>query len=235
MAKHNQSSVRVVLEKLKNDGLIEKIEHNDNLCFALTDSGRRVLLGAYLEKKYLEKEREKLTGILRTASVEDKDCWDKIFYLIVVSVPENKRWIRFQIKEYLYDLGFRPWQQSIWISPRSFKKAVEELERRKWQKYVSLIKANSLIEADRESRWLYNLWRLDQLREKYLALIKEADQVSQKISFDTLGHIKLINWEKELLQNLNNDPFFPDNFYNIGPLREKAVNIFLELATKTIL
>lgn len=232
----NPASIRIMLEVLKKEGMVEKIEHNNKVSFNINSFGRQQLLGTILDRFYQEENKEqKEKKIAVNAKIIKNNEWDGKYRLLIVHVPEVKRTTRQRIKELLYKEGFRHWQQSIWLYPLTVQRVWIEIKKRRWVEYISLVETNTLFQADKENTWPLNLWNLINLRKNYQSLIKKTVQFSEMNHIDAFRYTNLEEWELELLDNFKQDPLFPDKFFELGNLRETALRIFLQLVKKPIL
>lgn len=70
---------------------------------------------------------------------------DGIWKIIIFDIPEKKRYIRTVLRSRLESLGFKKWQNSIWISPYAIDPSIEEelLELAKHY-FVRLIKTTDI-------------------------------------------------------------------------------------------
>lgn len=51
---------------------------------------------------------------------------DGVWKLVIFDIPEKKRKIRNHLRSKLKALGFKKWQESIWVSPYALDPAIEE-------------------------------------------------------------------------------------------------------------
>lgn len=70
---------------------------------------------------------------------------DGVWKVIIFDIPETKRKIRNFIRSRLQSLGFKKWQNSIWISPYKLQPEIEqELNHLAKKFFIRLIKTNSI-------------------------------------------------------------------------------------------
>jgi CRISPR-associated endonuclease Cas2 len=67
----------------------------------------------------LTKEGEKLIGLYFPTR-------DNVWKMIIFDIPESKRKIRNFLRARLVSLGFKRWQNSIWVTPYALHKDFEE-------------------------------------------------------------------------------------------------------------
>ena len=76
--------------------------------------------------------------------------WDKKWRIISFDIPEKYRKIRRYLREYLYLLGFKPIQQSLWISPQKIKfYDIEALFDTKIQEKILFFETKSISEVEK--------------------------------------------------------------------------------------
>ncbi len=92
-----ESSYKRALFSLEKNNIIEKISE---------DKFRLTLLG----KLEILKNQNK-------AVVFDPKTWDGKWRILAFDIPETKRRVREKLREYLWILGFKPIQKSIWVTP----------------------------------------------------------------------------------------------------------------------
>lgn len=70
---------------------------------------------------------------------------DGVWKIIVFDIPESKRSIRNILRSKLASLGFRKWQNSIWISPYALDTTIEdELNELGKKMFIRLIKTTEI-------------------------------------------------------------------------------------------
>lgn len=74
---------------------------------------------------------------------------DGIWRIIIFDIPESKRQVRNVIRSKLISLGFKKWQNSIWISPFTIAPEIEaEINELAKRFFIRLIKTNSINVTD---------------------------------------------------------------------------------------
>lgn len=72
---------------------------------------------------------------------------DGIWKMVIFDIPETDRYVRNVLRQKLQDLGFKKWQNSIWISPYELDKDLEnELSTLAKKYFVRLIKTTDINE-----------------------------------------------------------------------------------------
>ncbi|MEK7142982.1 MAG: hypothetical protein AAB785_02100 [Patescibacteria group bacterium] len=99
-----RGSFSKALYELKRRGYLEEIENHGERSLKLTSKGRLRLI----KKKLLKK-------------------WDGQWRIIAFDIPEKRRKTRDLFRFKLDDLGCRPIQKSVWITPQDISGELEEL------------------------------------------------------------------------------------------------------------
>jgi DNA-binding transcriptional regulator PaaX len=74
---------------------------------------------------------------------------DGIWKIIIFDIPEKNRKVRTVLRSKLESLGFRKWQNSIWISPFALDPDIElELNQLSERYFIRLIKTQSINRTD---------------------------------------------------------------------------------------
>ncbi|MBI2633479.1 MAG: CRISPR-associated endonuclease Cas2 [Parcubacteria group bacterium] len=90
--------------------------------------------GFFLSKEGLEK-----IYLLKARYISREKRKDKLWYMVVFDVPEEKRKARDQLRCSLHRLGFKQFQKSIWISPYEiFQSLKKEIDLFKLREYVRI-------------------------------------------------------------------------------------------------
>ncbi|MDB4939577.1 MAG: PaaX family transcriptional regulator, phenylacetic acid degradation operon negative regulatory [Candidatus Doudnabacteria bacterium] len=146
----SQSTLRI-LELVKQEGRINVysfIKTNFK-----NDSYRKIYTHIYqLEKRgYLEKYKLKDLEFIRVSSkgLSAVDTYkrekDGKWKMIIFDIPESKRTVRDYLRTKLKQLGFKRWQNSIWITPyRLPDDVVSELKELSEKYFVRLITIESI-------------------------------------------------------------------------------------------
>jgi len=100
------------INEFYNDKLIDFKEHPNNLCtVVLTEKGK---------KKAIIFEADNLT-------IKSPLVWDHKWRVVVFDIPESKRTARNALREKLINLGFYPWQKSVFVHPHNCLNEIEFL------------------------------------------------------------------------------------------------------------
>lgn len=156
----SQNSIKI-LELVKNEGKANI--YSFIKAHFRNDSYRRVYTHIYqLEKRgYLEKYKHKDLEFIRISSkgsaiIETlKREKDGKWKLIIFDIPESRRSVRDYLRTKLKQLGFKKWQNSIWVTPYKLPHdVVEELKELSERYFVRLITVES-INNDKDIKQLF--------------------------------------------------------------------------------
>lgn len=207
--KANPAAIRVSVGELVDEGKIREQKINGKHYFALSNPA------IYPAKP------EGQSGA----------SWDNNFIFAVINVPEKKRVKRARLRELLTKANFRLWQAGIWLSPIANPELQKRIYAEKLEGFVNFINGNFLVKEND----IFKLWSLPQRKKIYEELKEEAKPLLGLTHFDVIRYGSLVAWEEKFLRNVKNDPLFPDEFFEIGNLREKVIKIFKELSQKPLI
>jgi phenylacetic acid degradation operon negative regulatory protein len=95
-----ESTVRVVIARLRKEGWFDASRDGRQTLYALNDKSLQLL----------DEGRDRIFNRVR-------DEWDRRWYMVIYSVPETDRGVREQIRKELAWLGFGPLASSTYVSP----------------------------------------------------------------------------------------------------------------------
>lgn len=122
------------LQNLEKRKLIKKVSKNQ---FALTLQGKLEILKHQQSSKDLK------------INLKPKN-WDGKWRILGFDIPEKDRKLRRQLREYLYILGFRSLQQSIWITPLKIDyQTLKELFQGKIEEKLVFIVTDQISEEEK--------------------------------------------------------------------------------------
>ena len=112
------------LYRMRQLGLLEESKVQGEKILNLTAEGQK-LLGRFAPEK------------------------DGVWKLVIFDIPEKHQYVRVVLRAKLKALGFKKWQNSIWVSPFALDKEIED-ELRKLGKrfFVRMIKTTDINHAD---------------------------------------------------------------------------------------
>ncbi len=102
----------------------------------------RLTIEGYLEQ---DGKRYTITDLGKQLIHKVNPKKDGIWKIIIFDIPESKRAIRNTLRSKLISLGFKKWQNSIWISPYALDPAIEEeLNQLATKLFIRLIKTTDI-------------------------------------------------------------------------------------------
>jgi len=127
--------------------------------------------------------------------------WDGYWRVVVFDIPETQRKKRDLIRRELYQLGFRLFQRSVWISLLPVKKQVIELLTQLEVGGKAIVFETREFWAGDKRKLIERLWKLTEIKqrwEKWFKAVKEKKEPAELIRefFD------LVAAEPSLPQNL---------------------------------
>lgn len=115
-----KSSLSQAVKRLREDGLIEQLEYDNEVILKLTSGGLE-FLGNDLEE------------------------WDGQWRIVIWDIPEQRRLVRDLFRRNLKKLGFAPLQKSVWISKRKvYDKLINYVKELGIEDWVTVIEASKL-------------------------------------------------------------------------------------------
>ena len=117
---HEKKEIYNTVYRLVSQELLETSGEGKAKTFSLSEDGRKTILTTSPKK-------------------------DGIWKIIIFDVPESKRFIRNFIRARLKNLGFKKWQNSIWVSPYVLDEDLEkELLELGEKVFIRLIKSTNI-------------------------------------------------------------------------------------------
>ena len=164
-------------------GKIEKIVKNNEVCFRLTGKGEKKLIKD-LPLAWFQKKR-----------------WDGLWRMLSYDIKEIKRHQRNRLRIKLYDLGFRQFQKSVYISPYPIEKEMNDfLKTLNLEGKAYALLCNKILGVENKEL-ARELWQLDKLNKKYEKLFRKLKSFTDKREFKKI--------KVKYLELLSDDPFFP--------------------------
>lgn len=207
---YSLNTLRKELSILKKQGLIEKSQRYRKPIPQITRSGRLKITPYLPHKKYGD--------------------WDKLWRLVIFKIPENERKYRTQLRQKLFELGFKKIQKGVYISPHPFFPTINRLSNELGiRQYLQLIEAEKI---DRPKQAIQKIWDLYQINQEYQNFIKETQktlrQAQGKQKFWPLSAKKL---EQQFFQIYQEDPHLPEEFLPKNWQAGRAYQIYKKIAT----
>lgn len=95
----------IALKRLREKGWID-FTSDEQLIVKLTDTGREKAMLASLQ--------------------QDDSPWDRKWRIVIFDIPEKRRVARNVLRYRLKQWGFKPWQQSVWVTKKNCTKPLRE-------------------------------------------------------------------------------------------------------------
>ncbi len=149
-----ESTVRVVMARLKKEEWFDSRREGRETIYALNDKSWRLL----------DEGRSRIFERSQTP-------WDRRWHMVIYSVPEADRALREELRKELSWLGFGPLASSTWISPRDRLTELEEHFASHPSIRLDLLRCESSgLAQDREMA--ARCWDLDSLNADYQSLLR---------------------------------------------------------------
>ncbi len=134
--------VKRTLEKLEKKKIIDLERKGDEIYVKVKDKWNVELI------KY---------SIASLLDLKKKKEWSKKWFMVIFDVPEEERNKRDYLRRFLKEIGFYPYQQSVYVYPYECEKEVELLRKIvEGGKYLNYIIAEK-IERENELKTFFNL------------------------------------------------------------------------------
>lgn len=202
---------RGALAKLKNMGLIEKIQKNNEIFYTITIEG----------ENYFD-------DILKT--LKTRMTWDKKWRLVMFEIPETNRALRDKLRRNLSNLGLGILQAGVWISPQPIDREIKEIDEKlklgSQMKYF-VVAAN----PDLNHEIISKSWNSALINDELEKFIKEAQgtlksMIKGKGDSDKFSAKKLIFTYALILKK---GPILPIEFIEQNEIRITAQEIYTKL------
>lgn len=192
-------------------GDIEKIEKKGEIYYRLTSQGSQKIHEDIPVFKLFQKK------------------WDKKWRIIIFDVQEVNHTRRDILREKLLQLGFGRWQKSVYITPFSVKKEIDE-----YLKNNGFFPSAVCLEANQDSLkddkvLAEEVWHLSNLDEKYANFIDDCATLMEtpKTKIEELRELWL-----QYVELILNDPYLPNELLPGNWLRDKAKRVITRLVKK---
>lgn len=201
----------------------------------------RALKAGYIEK--IEKEGKiyiRITSLGTKMTQRDfpllhlqNKPWDGKWRIVMFDIAEIQKRKRDYLRGKLKELGFGMLQESVFITPhdiiRDFSEYVESIGLRD---SVDVLEASYILGDSRDLA--RRIWRLEELNEKYLEILQEAQKIRNSYLIVTRGRAKQLNDEvreikKKYVKILLSDPFLPSALLPRNYSRDQIGKLIKEL------
>lgn len=190
-------------------GYIEKVEKHGNVYIRVTSQG----------KKRVQRDFPLLQL--------QKKPWDGKWRMVMFDIQELEKRKREDLRRKLKELGFGMLQESVFITPHDIVKDFSEyVDNVGLHDSVYILEASHIL-AGKQRELARKVWKLDELSEKYLEVLKDAEKVKNSHLTIMSGRTKKLNTKNRFKGNnlerdkrvmkikemylsiLLNDPFLP--------------------------
>lgn len=157
-----ESTVRVVVGRLRRDGWLVSRREGRETVYALTDAAWRLL----------DEGRDR---IFRRAD----EAWSGEWQMIIYSVPETERAMRDQLRKRLAWWGFGSLSPSVWISPHDRAAAIAEAFPADGPVRIDVFRSRS-DNGTSDVELVGRAWDLDELGRDYRAWLERWEPVARR-------------------------------------------------------
>lgn len=195
--KWDESAFRRAVGRAAGEGLIKRISDG----FKLTETGKKRL-------------REFLP------SYKQPEPWDGKLWLVTYDIPNDKRYSRDHFRNWLFEIGCRMIQESVWLSVKDPKPWIKDSmsSMKKGNIIVSCLGKDGSIGNENVSELIYRVFELKQLNKAYKNWMKTAEKQNDKSVLLSLGF--------RFLSLLRQDPMLPKDLLPQDWVGNKARRIF---------
>ncbi|MFZ3578860.1 phenylacetic acid degradation operon negative regulatory protein PaaX [Virgibacillus sp. DJP39] len=153
---HNEQSVRAAISRMSKQGWVQSEKKGNKSYYSLTNRGKARM-------------DEASKRIYQLESPE----WDGSWRMLIYTIPEDKRYLRDELRQELIWSGFGLLSNSCWITPNPLEEQTKDLiDKYDVSSYVSFFKSTYEGMNDHASL-VEKCWDLDNINEKYSQFIEE--------------------------------------------------------------
>lgn len=210
----NESTVRVVMARLRKEGWFDTRRDGRETVYALNDRSWELLDEG--RRRIFDRSREP---------------WNGEWHMVIYTVAESDRAVRDRIRKELAWLGFGPLAASTWLSPHDRRAEVEE-----WFAGETAIRLDVLVcrshglRVDREMA--ARCWDLDALDRDYRELLRTYQQRMSKCTAARMAPPEAMVERTRLIYDYRKFPFrdpdLPLELLPAGWVGRQAHELFLE-------
>ena len=209
-----ESTVRVVMARLRKEGWFDSRREGRETLYALNDRSWRLL----------DEGRSRIFE-------RSPGPWDRQWSMAIYSVPETDRALREELRKELTWLGFGPLAASTWICPRDRLTDVREHFADQTSIRLDLLQCQSSgLAQDREMA--ARCWDLDSLNADYQELLRRYRPRMSEYRHGRLSPRRALVERMQLMQDYRmfpfRDPDLPEEVVPAGWKGAEAHELFLE-------
>jgi DNA-binding transcriptional regulator PaaX len=195
--KWDESGFRRAVGRAAGEGLIKRITDG----FKLTETGKKrlkELLPSYKQPGY----------------------WDGKLWLVTYDIPDDKRYTRDHFRKWLFEIGCRMIQESVWLSVKDpkpwIKDSIASME--KGNIIVSCLGKDGSIGSEGLNELIYRVFELKRLNKAYNNWLKAVKKQNDKSAILSVGF--------RFLSLLRQDPMLPNELLPSNWTGNQARKIF---------
>lgn len=209
-----ESTVRVVMARLRREGWFDTRRDGRETVYALNDRSWRLLDEG--RTRIFERSREP---------------WNRQWYMVIYTVPESDRALREELRKELAWLGFGSLASSTWVSPHDRLTEVREHFADQSAVRLDLLQCTSSgLSRDREMA--ARCWDLDALNDDYAELLRRYRPRMRAYRGGGVPARQALVERMELVHDYRmfpfRDPDLPEELLPAGWTGREAHELFLE-------
>lgn len=210
-----ESTVRVVVGRLRRDGWLVSRRDGRETVYALTDAAWRLL----------DEGRDR---IFRRAD----GAWSGEWQMIIYSVPETERAVRDQLRKRLAWWGFGSLSPSVWISPHDRAAAIAAAFPGDGPVRLDVFRSRS-DNGTSDAELVGRAWDLDELARDYRAWLRRWEPVARRCRRESPRGSEALVLRMRLVRDYRGFPFRdPDLPAGLVPADwpgRRAFELFIDL------
>lgn len=153
---HNEQAVRVSISRMLKQGWVKSKKEGNKSYYYLTSRG-------------VQRMEEAAHRIYKLTPHE----WDGKWRILMITIPEDKRQIRDELKKELHWSGFGSMSSGCWISPNNLEKELTTIiEKYELEPFVDFFVSEYKGPKENESL-IARSWNISEIEEKYENFIAE--------------------------------------------------------------
>jgi phenylacetic acid degradation operon negative regulatory protein len=157
------------------------------------------------------------------------DAWDGLWSLVAFSIPENNRKLRYILRDRLRWLGFAPFYDGLWISPRNCLDEAASCLSELSISTVTLFRAY-IGEGTSDAGLPQRAWNLESFSDQYHKFIADMQIIQERIQRGCFSRSEALIVRTQMLgiwrDFLTLDPDLPDEFLPPDWPRAQAQTLF---------
>lgn len=168
--------------------------------------------------KLIEPGKKRLRELL--PSYKQSEPWDGKLWLVTYDIPEDKRYTRDHFRNWLFEIGCRMIQESVWLSVKDpkpwIKDSIASMQKRNI--IVSCLGKDGNIGNENLSELIYRVFELKRLNKAYKNWLKATEKQNDNSAILSLGF--------RFLSLLRQDPMLPKELVSSDWAGDKARRTF---------